>query len=295
MKQLLLPVLTSITAIGVCLSCCYSEAINTPGSSNALVKITKDIPYKSGASITEYEREQCNLDLYVPADRKDFPVIVWFHGGGLEGGIKDDECTAAIGETFARSGVAMVSVGYRLSPKAKYPAYIDDAAAGVAWVMNNIWRYGGNPKDVFISGHSAGGYLTAILGMDPKYLKKYGIDTSNIRGIIPVSGQAFTHFTIRKERGIPDPQNTPTIDDAAPCYHVRKDAPPVLAICGDSDWPARAEENRYFIAMLKTVGHQNAEYQEFANRDHGTIIAKIPEANDPVTAAILNFVKKYSR
>lgn len=167
-----------------------------------------------------------------------------------------------------------------------------NAAASVAWVANHIAKYGGNPKALFISGHSAGGYLTAILGMDPKYLAKYGIDTAAIAGIIPVSGQTFTHYTIRKERGIPNPDTTPIIDDASPCYHARKTAPPTLAICGDHDMATRAEENRYFVALLNTVGHTDATYREFPDRDHGTIVSKIPEPHDPVAEAILGFVAR---
>jgi len=251
--------------------------------------VIKNIVYKSRKRLSGYERERCVLDLYLPESKKDCPVVVWFHGGGLEGGSKDD--AAAIGEFFAENGVAAAVASYRLSPKAKYPAYVDDAAASVAWTIKHIAEYGIDPAcPVFISGHSAGGYLAAIVGMNSKYLKKYGVDLKRIAGVIPVSGQVFTHFTIRKERRIPDPQNTPTIDDAAPCYYVRKNIPPVLAICGDNDWPARAEENRYFVAMLKTVGHTDAIYREFANRDHGTIVGKIPEANDPVGKAILGFI-----
>jgi hypothetical protein len=62
---------------------------------------------------------------------------------------------------------------------------------------------------------------------------------------------------------------------------------------GDHDWPARAEENRYFLAMLKLVGHPDAEFKQFPNRDHGSIIGKIPGPNDPVYAAILEFVEKH--
>ncbi|GEM_PF-1895724 len=109
-----------------------------------------------------------------------------------------------------------------------------------------------------------------------------------------ISGQTFTHFTIRKERGTPDPLNTPIIDDAAPCYHACKDAPAFLAICGGQDLATRAEENRYFVALLNSVGHENAQYLEFAGRDHSSIVDRIPELDDPVAAAILDFVAGHS-
>ncbi len=255
------------------------------------VQVLKDLAYRAG--LTDYEHERCLLDLYLPEGRKDFPIIVWFHGGGLEGGCKDD--ASAIATCFAQEGLAVAVANYRLSPRVAYPAYVDDAAASVGWVVKHIGEYGGNTNAVFISGHSAGGYLTAMLGMNSRFMAKYGVNTSDIAGIIPISGQTFTHYTVRKERGIPNPQTTPIVDEAAPCYHVRKDAPPVLAICGDQDAPARAEENRYFIAALKAVEHPMAEYREFADRDHGSIVDKIPEAGDPVEKAIVEFVTKHVR
>ncbi len=269
------------------LVCIGFTAVSCAGEGTG--SVIKNIAYKSGKRLSGYERERCVLDLYLPESKKDCPVVVWFHGGGLEGGSKDD--AAEIGKFFAKNGVAAAVASYRLFPKAKYPAYVDDAAASVAWTIEHIGEYGIDPDcPVFISGHSAGGYLAAIVGMNSKYLRKYGVDLKRIAGVIPVSGQVFTHFTIRKERKIPNPQNTPTIDDAAPCYYVRKTVPPMLAICGDNDWPARAEENKYFIAMLKTVGHTDASYQEFENRDHGTIVGKMPEANDPVGKVMLDFI-----
>jgi acetyl esterase/lipase len=120
-------------------------------------------------------------------------------------------------------GYAVIGVGYRLSPKVKAPAYIEDAAAAVAWVFGHIPDYGGNPNLIFVAGHSAGGYLGMMLTLDKKYLNKYHIDANRIAALIPFSGQAITHFTVRQERGIKDTQ--PLIDEFAPLYFVRPDAP----------------------------------------------------------------------
>ena len=97
-----------------------------------------------------------------------------------------------------RSGFAVVAVNYRLSPRAKNPAYIEDAAEAVAWTFKNIEKYGGRKDRIFVSGHSAGGYLTLILAMDKKYMAAYGADADSVAAYLPVSGQTVTHFTIRK-------------------------------------------------------------------------------------------------
>jgi len=121
-------------------------------------------------------------------------------------------------------GFAVVAVNYRLSPKAQNPAYTEDAAAAVAWAYKHIEEYGGSPRRVFVTGHSAGGYLTLMVGLDKSYLQEYGVDADSIAAYLPISGQTVTHFTIRKERSLPE--GIPVIDQYAPCNKARKDTPP---------------------------------------------------------------------
>lgn len=254
------------------------------------VAVLENLPYRNGGD--DYQRARCTLDLYLPAGTKGFPVLVWFHGGGLEGGSKASKETKALAQRFAADGIAVASAGYRLSPKVTAPAYLEDAAAAVAWVSRHIAEQGGDPRALFVAGHSAGGYLAAMLAADPRFLAATGLAPDAIAGVIPVSGQVFTHFTIRKERGVADPQQTPVIDEFAPAYHVAKakTMPPLLLICGDRDWPARVEENRYFLAMLTHCGATTAAYREFADRDHASIIGRMPQDGDPVRQAMIDFI-----
>ena len=210
-----------------------------------------------------YINERCILDIYYPENIKDFATIVWFHGGGLEGGSK--EIPAALKE----KGVAIIGVNYRLAPQAKAPAYIEDAAAAVSWAFNNIASYGGDPSLIFVSGHSAGGYLASMVGLDKTWLNKHSIDANKIAGLIPFSGQVITHFTIRKENNIADTQ--PIIDRYAPLYHVRTDAPPLLLITGDRELEmlGRYEENAYLMRMMRVVGHKETQLYELEGYDHG--------------------------
>jgi acetyl esterase/lipase len=225
----------------------------------------KDISYYTNpvSSKDAYIQSQCKLDLYYPTGVKNFATIVWFHGGGLTGGSKE------IPKALTEKGYAVVGVGYRLSPKAKAPAYINDAAAAVAWVYQHIAQYGGNNQHIYISGHSAGGYLGMMITIDKKYLEAYQIDANRIAGLIPFSGQAITHFTIRQERGIKDTQ--PIIDEYAPLYHVRADLPPMLLITGDREKEllGRYEENAYLLRMMKLTGHKRTTLYELDGYDHG--------------------------
>ncbi len=161
-------------------------------------------------------------------------------------------------------------------PKIKAPVYIEDAAAAVAWVFNHIEEFGGDPDLIFISGHSAGGYLTSMVGLDPRWLKKHDIDANRIAGLIPFSGHTITHFTVRKERGIEGTQ--PVVDDLAPLYHVRKDAPPLLLITGDREMEmmGRYEENAYLWRMMKVVGHPDTRLYEMDGYGHNMLVPAYP-------------------
>jgi acetyl esterase/lipase len=163
----------------------------------------------------------------------------------------------------------VVAPNYRLFPKAKCPEYIEDAAAAVAWTFHNIGKFGGDPGLIFVSGHSAGGYLTSMVGLDKAYLGKHGIDADRLAGLIPFSGHTITHFTPREERGISKKQVV--VDKFAPIFHLRKEAPPILIITGDRELEmlGRHEENAYFWRMLKVVGHSNVSILELEGLDHG--------------------------
>jgi len=244
-----------------------------------------DQAYRSGDP-DAYAAERCTLDLYLPAGAKDFPTLVWFHGGGLESGSKSGARKMA--RSLTGEGVAVAAVNYRLSPKVSYPAYLEDAAAAAAWVRRHVAEHGGDPKRVFISGHSAGGYLTLMLALAPKLLEKEKATPADFAGYIPVSGQAVTHSTVRKERGLA--RETIVVDDAAPLYHVRKDAPPILILAADKDMAGRVEENRLLLANLNATGCRTGSMIVIPDRTHGTVGSRIAEPGDPARSALLKFM-----
>lgn len=231
-----------------------------------------EIPYQSEElrASDEYIKERCVLDLYYPTNKKGYATIVWFHGGGIQGGNKE------IPDYLKDKGVAVVGVNYRLYPKVKAPVYIEDAAAAVAWTFKNIEGFGGDSSLIFISGHSAGGYLASMVGMDKGYLAKHDIDANRIAGLIPFSGHTITHFTVRKERGIEGTQ--PIIDSLAPLYHVRADAPPLLLITGNREMEmlGRYEENAFMYRMMQVVGHKDTRIMELDGYGHGMVYPALP-------------------
>ena len=252
------------------------------------MKVLTNLAYRSGPELSEYETTRCKLDLYVPEGKgADLPCLVWFHGGGITAGDKEGK-TAQIAESIAKEGYIVAAVNYRLSPKATYPSYIEDAAASVAWVIQHAKEHGGNPAKVFVSGHSAGGYLTTMLALDPKYLGKHGIKPETILGYMPVAGQMITHAAVRAERGIG--KDVITVDEAAPLYHVRKDLPPLLVLHAEKDMKMRSEENRFFAEALTAAGNKNFEIHEVAGHDHGGVGNRISEPGDAGRLLLLKFM-----
>jgi len=239
---------------------------NAQNSSN--YEVIKNVPYypQSIRDTNSYIKEQCLLDIYKPIGKTNTPVIVWFHGGGLTFGTKD------IPKELLDYGYLIVSVEYRLSPKVKAPSYIEDAAAGTAWVFNNIEKYSGNVKQIFLSGHSAGGYLDLMIGLENKWLAKYDINTSSLAGLIPLSPQVISHYTIRDENNISKYQ--PLIDTYAPLFHIKKETPPIVLITGDREREllGRYEENAYFFRMMKVIENPRVKLFELQGFDHGKMV-----------------------
>jgi acetyl esterase/lipase len=273
--------------LGLLVSLVAAEPV-PPTSSTGEPKILSGLAYKAG-ELTTLERERCVLDLYLP-EGKDFPTLVWFHGGGLIEGRWDGALTRNLAKAYARAGVAVASVGYRLSPTVKFPAYIEDSAAAFAWVHQHIAEQGGNPRTVFLSGHSAGGYLAMMVGLDRSYLQKHALTADAIAGIIPVAGQTVTHYAVRDERGLPREQLV--VDAAAPLHHVRKDTPPILLLVAEQDMASRVEENQLLLANFKAAGNKNVGWFLAAGRTHGTIAEWMAKPDDPVAAEVLAFVRR---
>ena len=242
-------------------------------------EVKEAIYYRSENEIDEYARERCVLDVYYPKRKKDAPVVVWFHGGGLTGG------KPSIPDGLKRKGFVIIAAGYRLSPKVQSPVYIEDAAAAVAWAVSHASEFNGSPKKIIVSGHSAGAYLTLMLALDKQWLKPYGVDPDQFAGIVPLSAQAITHFTIRAERQIERTQ--PIIDAMAPLYHVRASELPILLVTGDREREllGRYEENAYLLRMLKEVGHSKATLYELQGYDHGGMV-------EPGIPLLVDFVRE---
>jgi acetyl esterase/lipase len=205
------------------------------------------------------------ISLSCPRNKKDFPSVVWFHGGGFTGGGR--ECPPVLYE----GKCAVAEVRYRLSPHVKAPAYHEDGTAALAWVLSHIAELGGDPRKVFVGGMSAGAYLAAIISMDKRWLAPHGFSYHDLAGLLLISGQMSTHFKVKEDLHIPGETYAPVIDSLAPLAHLSADLPPILLVTGDPacDMPARPEENAYTAASLRALGHQRVEHYQLNGHCHG--------------------------
>ena len=228
----------------------------------------------------EIASTNCWLKLRVPEGATNFPTLVWFHGGGLEGGrpgymaLRDD-------------GIAQVSVRYRFLTETDGDGCIDDAAAAIAWTLKHIAEFGGDPSRVYVAGHSAGGYLTLMAGLDATRLAKYGCRPTQLAGLLPVSGQVTKHFNVRKYSGDKDPQYQPKIDRLAPIAFCAAESAPIVFIVGDRriEFPCRVEENEFMRISMTRLGRKDVVFREFPGRDHGTVVG-------PANAVIRDFIRR---
>jgi dipeptidyl aminopeptidase/acylaminoacyl peptidase len=202
--------------------------------------------------------ENQKLDVLLPDTDGEYPVFVYFHGGGIKNGDKAN--TVHSRETITNRGIVMVSVNYRMYPETKYPEFLEDAAAAVAWTFKNIGNYC-TPKGIYVGGSSAGGYLSMMLCFDKKWLAPYSIYPTDIAGYIHDAGQPTAHFTVLKYEGY-DPRRV-IVNEMAPLYHIGVDAnyAPMLFIVSDNDMQNRYEQTMLVLSTLKHFGHTEPEIQ----------------------------------
>jgi acetyl esterase/lipase len=246
------------------------------------VEVVKDVAYNTAA---DADAERHKLDLYLPKGMKGYPVFFFIHGGSWRSGNKN--LYAPIGKVFAERGVGFVATNYRLSPKVKHPAHAEDVARAFAWVVGNVARHGGNPKQVYLGGHSAGGHLAALLATDESYLKKHKVSVADVKAVVPISGVYDVSNERLADRFGEDGQK------ASPMTHVKAKLPPFLVLYADKDYAGLGQQAEAFGEGMKKA-KCDVEVRMIKGRDHISIIRNAAKADDDLTTAILAFVKKHN-
>jgi len=244
-----------------------------------------DIAYRTDADADPVRHK---LDLFVPIGAKDYPVLIYVHGGAWRSGSKN--LYVALGRAFARHGIGTVIVNYRLSPKVKHPAHAEDVAKAVAWTRENIAKYGGDIDRIVLMGHSAGGHLAALLATDPAYLKAEKLEPANIRGVIAVS--ALYEIDPASELTVHAFGTDPVAcREASPLTHVAGKLPPFLVVYAEHDYEQFDRQAIDFQAALEKNG-TSATLLKLMHRNHISEIVSILADDDPLNQAVRKFVVK---
>ncbi len=173
--------------LGVALGAVLFPLTGGEARAASVVRETLDVRYGPGG-------DRQTLDVLAPEGAKEAPVVVFAHGGTWMGGDKDfSGLYRGMGRFLAQHGTVAVMVNYRLSPAVRHPEHVKDLARAYAWTRRHIQEYGGDPERIFLSGHSAGGHLAALLATDDTYWKdpQLGLteaDRAALRGVIAASG-----------------------------------------------------------------------------------------------------------
>lgn len=257
------------------------------------IREVKDIPYYEGR---DADQRKHKLDLYLPNTDKPFPVVMFIHGGAWRTG--DRAMYGALGNRFAEQGIGLAAISYRLSPKVKHPEHVKDCARAFAWLVANIGKHGGDPKRLFVMGHSAGGHLTALLTLDKKYLAEHKVPEDAIKGSIPISG-VYDIPAVEKENRLlkifydafgPD---SDVCRDASPVTHVKNLKAPMLVVTETKDNSMVRPTMKKFKEAFEKEGIKGVEFADAEDRDHGSILSKMSlDRDDPVRAKIVEFIKK---
>ena len=211
------------------------------------------------------------MDIYVPkALHAPAPVLLFFYGGGWQGGRRGDYL--AFGQVFASAGIVTAVADYRLYPQVKYPAFVEDAAAALAFLHAHASTYGGDPARLFVSGHSAGAYNAVMLASEPAFLRAQGGDLNWIAGVIGIAGPYNFLPMVQKE--YVDMFHGPNNLDSMPVNHVTGPRPPMLLVTGTRDRTVAPSNTKSMAARLKSAGSAVEEIH-YRGRGHVDILLSL--------------------
>lgn len=257
--------------------------------------LVPDEGYVGETGIAYGPEERQMLDIYHPV-RPDLskPVIVFFYGGSWKNGERGSY--RFVGQSFAAEGFTVVIPDYRLYPEVRFPGFVQDGAAAVAWVSDNLDRPAGSNSGIVLIGHSAGAHIAALLALDEHYLRRAGASPDVLEGVVGLAGPyAFDPLRYRSTKPIFESAEDP--DTARPVTFVRAGPPPTLLLHGLEDrtvWPLHSED---LAARLAEAGNQ-VSYLPLEGAVHVEILLALAQPFAylaPVHESIVDFIDEPER
>lgn len=263
--------------------------------------VRENIPYVEPNHVRQV------LDVYSQPGSEKLPVVFWIHGGGWQVGDKKD--VELKPKWFTERGFVFVSTNYRLLPDVSMRELISDVASGLGWTHKNIEKFGGDPNQIFVMGHSAGAQLAAILCTDHRYLEKVGVPPTALRGCVPVDGDTYdipamimTAEMRQTLHGLPLPENGHRVKfgndpklhvDFSAVTHIAKgkNIPPflILYVSGHPDVTAQAKRLEMSLAQADIAVSSFGA----SNTNHSKLNDDLGQENDIATKKLLEFTERY--
>jgi acetyl esterase/lipase len=278
----------ALALLAICLTGCSPAAVlNALGDSNA-TRTVSSVAYG-------FDPRQ-KLDVYVPTqDQGPYPVVVFFFGGSWNSGSRADY--HFVGDALAARGMLVVIADYRLYPQVRYPAFLDDGARVVAWTLSNLETYGGDPKRLYVMGHSAGAYNAAMLALDPRWLSKVGASPKVFSGFIGLAGP-YDFLPIEAPDVRPVFFYSDSPPDSQPILYAGGDSPRSFLAAPETDDVVDPERNTAQLAKKLSANGVSVTYKRYGHVGHITLIAAMSRPLQwmaPVLDDVTAFVQSAGR
>jgi len=257
-----------------------------------VVDMELDIPYIAG---TTNPRQY--LDVYRPRGVDGFPVVVFVHGGFWIHQDKDFFQPVVglyrnVGIALAREGIGTAVIDYRLVPTVTFDDQFDDVAQAIRWVRDHIADHHGDPDNLVIAGHSAGGHIAALAAFDDARLTAAGVDVTAIRGYAPLSPildlQAFAASS-SPDAGVAALVFGTALADYSPTTYFKAAVDPLLLVMGEHDQPFLLDQIPPAVAQLEVLGAP-VTFAQIAGNTHDDIVLSFDTDHDGVTPVLAPFV-----
>ncbi len=253
------------------------------------IKTAKNLIYKAGST-----NEKHQLDIYYPADTKKVRDVVFFiHGGGWSSGKKD--IYWFLGRNFAKKGIVFVAINYRVGGENSYQNMAEDCVNALNYINLNVSKFGGNPSRIFLSGHSAGAHLAALIAMSPEFNQTEnpmpkGIILNDPFGLDLLDYFTNTPSTITAQYKPPFGENKQVWIKAAPITYVSKNEIPILVFNGSKTYPAILRDSDLFVKELKRE-MKNHNFIMIKGKKHVGMMSQMVWRNNKMYTYYLDFMK----
>lgn len=236
------------------------------------------------------------LDIYAPTPKakSPLPVLIFFHGGSWRDG--EREGYGFLGRAFASRGFVTVIADYRKSPKVRFPAFVQDTAAAIAWVNANIAKHDGDANRIFLMGHSAGAHIAMMAALDPQWLAANDLKTDVIKGVIGLAGP-YDFLPLTSDSSQIALGQWPDLTETQPITYARADAPPLLLLTGDKDTVVKPRNSKALSDKIQALGGQQQLkiYPDVGHADIIMAVARPFRTKAPVVADVVNFIQVHGQ